>query len=102
MLILFNTLETLECEMPWIELNRLNYFKSNQILFVTYTWLADVNASVASVAKCLWLCVCVGLFPPENAIHVVSDLCCVWTYGNMHSGNQTPPRTMLLTCGNGL
>jgi hypothetical protein len=24
--------------------------KSNQILFVTYTWLADVNASVA---KCL-------------------------------------------------
>ena len=29
--------------------------KSNQILFVTYTWLADVNASVA---KCLCVCVC--------------------------------------------
>ena len=27
-----------------------NQIKSNQILFVTYTWLADVNASVA---KCL-------------------------------------------------
>ena len=28
----------------------VNGIKSNQILFVTYTWLADVNASVA---KCL-------------------------------------------------
>uniref|UniRef100_A0A8C8GY66 Uncharacterized protein n=1 Tax=Oncorhynchus tshawytscha TaxID=74940 RepID=A0A8C8GY66_ONCTS len=25
-----------------------NQIKSNQILFVTYTWLADVNASVAN------------------------------------------------------
>ena len=41
---------TLQC---WVILERvsvLNHFKSN-FLFVTYTWLADVNASVA---KCLY------------------------------------------------
>jgi hypothetical protein len=34
----------------WMEPNSNQIIKSNQILFVTYTWLADVNASVA---KCL-------------------------------------------------
>jgi hypothetical protein len=35
------------CSLNQIKSNQI---KSNQILFVTYTWLADVNASVA---KCL-------------------------------------------------
>jgi hypothetical protein len=40
----------LPVEYPWLVVPPVKSNKSNHILFVTYTWLADVNASVA---KCL-------------------------------------------------
>ena len=42
--------EELDCRVKEKQPTSAQHIKSNQILFVTYTWLADVNASVA---KCL-------------------------------------------------